>query len=39
VRDEVELTRIITYVLENPVKAGLAGSHGEWEWSYSKFEL
>jgi putative transposase len=39
VRDEAELSRIITYVLENHVKAGLASSHDEWEWGYSKFAL
>jgi putative transposase len=39
VRDEAELGRIIAYVLENPVKAGLAQTRDEWEWSYSKYEL
>jgi putative transposase len=39
VRDEAELSRIIAYVLDNPVKAGLAGARGEWEWSFSKYEL
>jgi putative transposase len=39
VRDEAELSRIIAYVLENPVRAGLVGSRGEWEWSYSRYEL
>lgn len=39
VRDEVELGRIITYVLENPVKAGLADRREDWEWSYCKCEL
>jgi putative transposase len=39
VRDEAELSRIVAYVLDNPVKAGLAGSRGEWDWNYSKLEL
>ena len=39
VRDEGELGRIIAYVLENPVKAGLAQARDEWQWSYSKYEL
>jgi putative transposase len=36
VRDQDECSRIIRYVLENPVKAGLAGSAGEWKWNYYK---
>ena len=39
VRDEAELGRVIAYVLDNPVMAGLAQAHGAWEWSYSKYEL
>jgi putative transposase len=39
VRDEAELSRIVAYVLDNPVKAGLAGSRGDWEWSYSRYEV
>jgi len=39
VRDEGELGRIITYVLENPVKARLVQARDEWRWSYSKYEL
>jgi putative transposase len=39
VRDEAELGRIITYVLDNPVKAGLSESRDEWEWSYCECEL
>ena len=34
VRDEAELTRIIEYVLHNPVKAGLARAWQEWQWNY-----
>ena len=39
VRDEAELGRIVTYVLGNPVKAGLAARREEWEWSYCEYEL
>jgi putative transposase len=38
VRDEAELGRIIAYVLGNPVKAGLARTLAEWQWSYFKYE-
>lgn len=38
IRDEVELERIIHYVLENPVKAGLVHSWEQWPWSYYKLE-
>ena len=33
-RDGREVERIIDYVLNNPVKAGLAASAEEWPWSY-----
>ena len=33
-RDGRETERIIAYVLNNPVKAGLVGSWEEWPWSY-----
>ena len=33
-RDGREVEGIIAYVLQNPVKAGLAGSWEEWRWSY-----
>ena len=36
VRDEAELGRIIRYVLNNPVKAGLVEEWGDWPWSYVK---
>jgi len=36
VRDEAEWRRIITYVLNNPVKAGLVQHWKEWPWSYCK---
>ena len=38
VRDGEELERIIWYVLENPVKAGLCKSWEDWKWSYVKSE-
>ncbi|HEX9654667.1 MAG TPA: transposase [bacterium] len=34
VRDEDELTRIIDYVLNNPVKAGLVADWHKWKFSY-----
>lgn len=34
VRDSDELSRIITYVLNNPVKAGLCDSWEDWKYSY-----
>ena len=34
VRDESEARRIIEYVLNNPVKAGLAQSWEDWPWNY-----
>ncbi|MDX1523893.1 MAG: transposase [Anaerolineae bacterium] len=36
VRDEAEQNRIITYVLNNPVKAGLVQYWEEWPWTYCK---
>jgi putative transposase len=34
VRDEAELERIRKYVVNNPVKAGLADSWHEWPWTF-----
>ena len=34
VRDEKELERIVYYVLNNPVKAGLVDDCEKWEWNY-----
>jgi REP element-mobilizing transposase RayT len=39
VRDEAELQRIIRYVLNNPVKAGLVQKWQDWSWTYSKYPL
>ena len=36
VRDENELERILHYVIENPVKAGLCKKWNEWRWTYIK---
>jgi REP element-mobilizing transposase RayT len=36
VRGDAELRRIIQYVLNNPVKAGLVSTWEEWEWNYVK---
>lgn len=36
VRDRNELYRIINYVLDNPVKAGLCEKRADWQWSYIK---
>jgi len=36
VRDEAELRRIVAYVLNNPVKAGLVQRWEEWKWAYCK---
>lgn len=38
VRDEEEWARIIAYVLNNPVKAGLVDDWGAWRWTYTRFE-
>ena len=35
-RDEYELARIITYLISNPVKAGLVERWEDWPWSYCK---
>ncbi|HVN54982.1 MAG TPA: hypothetical protein VMT46_11685 [Anaerolineaceae bacterium] len=32
--DQAELRRIVEYVLENPVKAGLVLDQGDWKWSF-----
>ncbi|MBL7094737.1 transposase [candidate division KSB1 bacterium] len=34
VRDDGEMDRIVQYVLNNPVKAGLVDSWKGWEWNY-----
>lgn len=39
VRDEAEWRRIISYVVNNPVKAGLVQNWQEWPWTYCKYPL
>ena len=39
VRDEAELERIVRYVLNNPVKAGLVDDWTQWKWSYCKYDM
>ena len=39
VRNPNELKRIVNYVLNNPVKAGLVGDWEKWQWSYYRQEL
>ena len=36
VRDEADLDRIVTYVLNNPVKAGFVAQWQDWPYSYKK---
>ncbi len=36
IRDNGEYTRILNYVLENPVKAGLVLQWDQWQWTYCK---
>jgi REP element-mobilizing transposase RayT len=36
VRDDAEFERIVNYVLNNPVKAGLVKQQQEWKWSYRR---
>ena len=36
IRDNEEYARIINYILENPVKAGLVSRWEEWRWTYCK---
>lgn len=38
VRDREELFRIIAYILDNPIMAGLCKNRKDWKWSYIKEE-
>jgi REP element-mobilizing transposase RayT len=38
VRDDAEYGRIIRYVLQNPVKAGLVKEWSDWAWNYVRVE-
>ncbi len=39
IRDEKEYHRVIAYVLNNPVKAGLVRNWGEWPWSWRRQQV
>lgn len=39
VRNDKELLRIVNYILNNPVKAGLCEKREDWKWNYCNFEL
>ena len=39
IRDNDEFLRIIHYVMENPVKAGLVSQWDQWQWTYCKPDL
>ncbi len=39
VRDRAEFGRIINYVLNNPVKAGLVNHWQDWKWNYCRASL
>ncbi|HUS70716.1 MAG TPA: hypothetical protein VM075_08075 [Anaerolineae bacterium] len=39
VRDRPEQDRIIDYVLNNPVRAGLVEHWEDWKWTYCKYEM
>ena len=39
IRDASEWRRIITYVLNNPVKAGLVDTWKKWQWSYCRLDF
>jgi len=39
VRDQAEWKRIVSYVINNPVKAGLVADWSEWSYSYQRNEV
>lgn len=39
VRNDAEYERIVNYVLNNPVKAGLVKSWEQWKWSYRRKDV
>ena len=39
IRDNEEYMRIVNYVLENPVKAGLVAQWDKWQWTYCKPDI
>jgi len=38
VRDRNELSRIISYIINNPVKAGFCNTPKDWKWNYVKHD-
>jgi len=38
IRSDTELHRVILYVINNPVKAGLVSNWEDWEWTYCKYD-
>ncbi len=39
IRDGKEMDRIVWYVLNNPVKAGLVQDWKIWKWTYCKYDM
>jgi REP element-mobilizing transposase RayT len=39
VRDEAEMSRIVRYVVNNPVKAGLVSQAEDWKWTFPRIDL
>jgi REP element-mobilizing transposase RayT len=39
VRNQAERNRIRSYILQNPVKAGLVENWEDWPWAYTSYEL
>jgi putative transposase len=37
IQNDYELERIVSYILDNPVKSGLVENREDWKWSYSRF--
>jgi REP element-mobilizing transposase RayT len=39
VRDDKDFERIVTYVIQNPVKANLVENWQDWKWTFCKYEV
>jgi putative transposase len=39
IRDDAELGRVLQYVVNNPVKAGLVSDWRAWKWTYCTYDL
>lgn len=39
IRDDAELERVLQYVVNNPVKAGLVSDWRTWKWTYCTYDL